>query len=121
MTGYGIHEVLGRNCDFVQGSGTDPKTIEKMRETLDAGLTYRGRVLNYRRDGSAFWNQLTISPVYDSQGVLLNFVSVQRDITDQVEFELATGTPTLVPTLTKLPPEGTGGIVPDHSLSPAVE
>ncbi|MBC7763464.1 MAG: PAS domain-containing protein, partial [Candidatus Saccharibacteria bacterium] len=82
---------------------------------------YHGRVLNYRRDGSAFWNQLTISPVCDSQGVLLNFVSMQRDVTDQVEVELAAGTPILVPTLTKLPPEGAGGEVPGHPLNLAVE
>ncbi|MBG6107720.1 PAS domain-containing protein [Frigoribacterium sp. CG_9.8] len=121
LTGYGIHELLGRNCDFLQGSGTDPKTIEKMRETLDAGLTYRGRVLNYRSGGTAFWNHLTISPVRDSQGVLANFVSVQRDVTHEVELEIAAGTPTLEPTLTKLPPEGTGAPVPGHLLSLAVD
>lgn len=122
LTGYGIHELLGRSCDILQGSGTDPKTIEEMRQTLDAGLTFRGRVLNYRREGTAFWNQLTISPVHDAHGALLNFVSVQRDVTDQVELELATSTPTLVPELTRLPQEGTaGGVVPGYSLSPAAE
>jgi PAS domain S-box-containing protein len=119
VTGYGIHEMFGRNCDLLQGSGTDPKTIEQIRDTLDSGLPYHGRVLNYRRDGSAFWNQLTISPVCDSQGVLLNFVSMQRDVTDQVE--LAAGTPTLVPELSRLPQENTGGIVPGHPLNLAME
>ena len=51
---------------------------------------YQGRILNYRRDGSAFWNQLTICPVRDWQGAITNFVSVQRDVTGDVAADLAT-------------------------------
>lgn len=85
MTGYGIDELLGRSCAILQGPGTDPTTVEDIRSALDAGLTYRGSLLNYRRDGTPFWNQLTVSPVRDVEGTIVNFVSVQRDATAKVE------------------------------------
>jgi PAS domain S-box-containing protein len=120
VTGYGMSEMLGRNCDILQGPGTDPKTIEEIRKTLSAGLTFSGRILNYRRDGTAFWNQLTISPVSNSQGVLINYVSVQRDVTDAVELELTTMSAVLT-TLEGTTPTIEVGIAPSHSASPAVE
>jgi PAS domain S-box-containing protein len=89
MTGYGIEHMLGRSCDILQGPMTDQLTIVDIRRTLDAGLTYRGRLLNYRRDGTTFWNDLIISPVRDSHGELVNFVSVQRDVTDEMGDQLA--------------------------------
>ncbi len=84
MTGYGIEQMLGRSCDLLQGPMTDQNTIADIRRALDAGLPYRGRLLNYRRDGTTFWNELTISPVHDSRGDLVNFVSVQRDVSDEM-------------------------------------
>ena len=89
MTGYGMEELFGRSCDILQGPDTDPKTVEEIRRCLNAGLTYHGSLLNYRRDGTTFWNHLTINPVRDSHGVLVNFVSVQRDVTEKVERERA--------------------------------
>ena len=89
MTGYGMEEMFGRSCDILQGQDTDPKVVEEIRRCLDAGLTYHGSLLNYRRDGTTFWNHLTINPVRDSHGVLVNFVSVQRDVTEKVERERA--------------------------------
>ncbi len=89
MTGYGMEEMFGQSCAILQGPDTDPKTAEEIRRCLDAGLAYRGSLLNYRRDGTPFWNHLTINPVRDSHGVLVNFVSVQRDVTEKVERERA--------------------------------
>jgi PAS domain S-box-containing protein len=89
VTGYSADEMLGRNCSLLQGPDTDQSTIAELRRTLDAGLIYRGLLLNYRRDGSTFWNDLTISPVRDADGAIVNFVSVQRDATDRVEREHA--------------------------------
>lgn len=89
LTGYRLPEISGRNCGMLQGPETDPQTIEEMRRMLDARLTYRGRVLNYRRDGSEFWNSLTINPLHDANGTVVNFVSVQRDISEQVARERA--------------------------------
>ncbi|MBW4032055.1 MAG: PAS domain-containing protein [Acidobacteria bacterium] len=85
MTGYGIEQLFGGNCAILQGPMTDRNTIVDMRRALDAGWAYRGRLLNYRRDGTTFWNELTISPVHDSRGDLVNFVSVQRDVSDEMD------------------------------------
>lgn len=89
MTGYGMDEMFGVSCAILQGPDTDPKVVEEFRRCLEAGLTYNGSLLNYRRDGTPFWNHLTINPVRDSHGVLVNFVSVQRDVTENVERERA--------------------------------
>ena len=85
LTGFGIEQLLGRSCDLLQGPMTDHNTIADIRRALDAGLPYQGRLLNYRRDGTTFWNELTISPVHDSRGDLVNFVSVQRDVSDEMD------------------------------------
>jgi PAS domain-containing protein len=63
LTGYGIDRVLGRNCRFLQGPETDPAAVSKMREALDRGLDVRVCLLNYRHDGSTFYNQILISGV----------------------------------------------------------
>ena len=89
VTGYSASDMLGRNCSLLQGPNTDQNTIAELRRTLDAGLIYRGLLLNYRRDGSTFWNDLTVSPIRDADGTIVNFVSVQRDATERVERERA--------------------------------
>ena len=62
LTGYDAQEVLGRNCRFLQGVDTDPATIEILRSSLAARSACHCVLLNYRRDGSAFWNELEILP-----------------------------------------------------------
>lgn len=83
ITGYGADEVLGRNCRLLQGPGSDPVTVAALRTTLARGETYKGEILNYRKDGTPFWSALTISPLRDGTGVITRFVSVQRDVTAQ--------------------------------------
>ncbi len=80
ITGYTAAEVLGRNCRLLQGPGTDVDTRSAIRLALDAGEPFRGEILNYRKDGSAFWNMLSITPLTSESGELTHFVSVQRDI-----------------------------------------
>jgi diguanylate cyclase (GGDEF)-like protein len=82
MTGYSESEIRDLNCNFLQGSGTDPATIESIRTALTAGRPFRGPILNYRKDGSEFWNFLTIAPLRDSTAKITHFVSVQLDVTD---------------------------------------
>jgi two-component system, chemotaxis family, CheB/CheR fusion protein len=89
LTGYDRDEILGRNCKFLQGKDTDPKAVQKIREALGRGDSIRTTLLNYRKNGEAFWNDLQISPVHDDAGNLVNFVGVQHDITDQVRSQMA--------------------------------
>ncbi len=84
ITGYRREETLGRNCRFLQGPGTDRSTVHAMRDALMSGDAFRGEVLNYRKDGSSFWNLLTITPIRDDEGRVGHFVSVQQDVTDEV-------------------------------------
>ncbi|THJ67976.1 EAL domain-containing protein [Arthrobacter echini] len=80
ITGYSREEVLGTNCRMLQGPGTDPETTAAMRDALASGNAFEGEILNYRKDGSAFWNALRITPLYSEDGQLTHFVSTQRDI-----------------------------------------
>ncbi|HBL14006.1 MAG TPA: PAS domain-containing protein [Cyanobacteria bacterium UBA11162] len=81
ITGYSRKEVIGRNCRFLQGLDTDPKTIEQIRQSLEAEKEVSVVIKNYRKDGTSFWNKLTISPIRDTTGCLTHFVGVQTDIT----------------------------------------
>lgn len=85
MTGYTSKEVVGRNCRFLQGSGTDPAEIAKIRQALADGSNYCGRVLNYKKDGTAFWNLLTIAPIKDEEGRVLKFIGMQVEVSKYTE------------------------------------
>ncbi|KAL5205427.1 hypothetical protein ABZP36_033636 [Zizania latifolia] len=85
MTGYTAKEVVGRNCRFLQGSGTDPREIEKIRQALAAGSNYCGRILNYKKDGTPFWNLLTIAPIKDEDGRVLKFIGMQVEVSKYTE------------------------------------
>jgi PAS domain S-box-containing protein len=82
LTGYGADEVVGRNCRFMQGAETSEASIAKLRAAVEAGQECDVEILNYRKDGSAFWNQLHLSPVHDEADQLLYVFASQRDITD---------------------------------------
>ncbi|KAL7201850.1 hypothetical protein ACSBR1_033535 [Camellia fascicularis] len=85
MTGYTSKEVIGRNCRFLQGIGTDPEDVAKIREALKLGTNYCGRLLNYKKDGSPFWNLLTISPIKDDTGKVLKFIGMQVEVSKHTE------------------------------------
>jgi PAS domain S-box-containing protein len=81
ITGYARHEVLSNNCRMLQFARTDPATVREIREALDARREIGVTILNQRRDGTPFWNDLFISPVFDPDGTLTHFVGIQTDIT----------------------------------------
>ncbi len=81
MTGYGIAEVMGRNCRFLQGPGTDQSAMAELRAALDAGRECLVEVLNYRKNGTTFWNRLSITPIRDSSGEVTHFIGIQSDVT----------------------------------------
>nr|AML76337.1 putative LOV domain-containing protein [Terminalia neotaliala] len=77
LTGYSRHEVLGRNCRFLNGVDTDYSTILQIKESIRNEKPCTVRILNYRKDGSSFWNFLHISPVRNASGKIAYFVAVQ--------------------------------------------
>jgi len=81
LTGYGADEVVGRNCRFLQGPETSSVAIAKLGAAVAEGEACDVEILNYRKDGSAFWNQLHLSPIHDSAGQLLYIFASQRDVT----------------------------------------
>jgi len=87
ITGYQADEVLGKNCRFLQGPDTDPETIELIRQGIKHQREVNVTIRNYRKDGSWFWNQLIVSPVFDSQGLCTHYIGIQQDITRQREQE----------------------------------
>ncbi len=86
-TGYTFEEVQGRNCRFLQGPDTDPADVQRIREALSDEEHATVTLLNYRKDGTAFWNELSLSPVYDSTGTLTHHVGIQADVTARVHIE----------------------------------
>lgn len=89
ITGYTIEESLGRNCRFLQGDQIDQPGLTLIREALRQGREVKAIIRNYRKDGTAFWNELSISPIRNHEGRLTHFVGIQQDVTARVEFEEA--------------------------------
>ncbi len=83
MTGHTQEEVLGRNCRFLQGEATDPETVATLRDAIREGRAANVEILNYRKDGTPFWNGLSLTPVHDAHGALELFVGVQSDVTSR--------------------------------------
>ena len=81
MTGYSSEETVGRNCRFLQGVNTDPKTSSRIRTCIAERRGCVEWIVNYRRNGEMFWNLLFISPVFSRDGELLHYFGNQRDIT----------------------------------------
>ncbi|GAU14619.1 hypothetical protein TSUD_96830 [Trifolium subterraneum] len=75
---------MGRSR-FMQGADTDPNDVAKIREALAAGTTYCGRLLNYKKDGTPFWNLLTIAPIKDEHGKILKLIGMQVEVSKHTE------------------------------------
>ena len=84
LTGYPRAEAVGENCRFLQGESTDPDQVAEIREAIDAEEPISIELKNYRKDGTEFWNQLEITPVYDDDEVT-HFLGVQEDVTERKE------------------------------------
>ncbi|MCO1653922.1 SpoIIE family protein phosphatase [Pseudonocardia humida] len=87
LTGYSMDDVNGRNCRLLQGPNTDRGTVARITAALRRREPITEVLLNYRKDGTAFWNQVAITPVFDGAGELVNFVGVQNDVTERVMVE----------------------------------
>ena len=85
MTGYAEAEVIGRNCRFLQGPDTDSDTARTLRDAIKSASPCQVAILNHRKNGTPFWNELTVSPVRDAAGTLTHFVGIQTDVTPRIE------------------------------------
>ena len=89
LTGYTAAEVVGKNCRLLQGPDTDRRVVQQIHDAIAQTKSLTCTILNYRKDGSCFWNELTINPVFDQQGKLINFIGLQTDVTDRKRAEAA--------------------------------
>ncbi|XP_024962687.1 phototropin-2 [Cynara cardunculus var. scolymus] len=85
MTGYSSKEVVGRNCRFLQGKETDQNEVDKIRHAVKTGSSYCGRLYNYKKDGTPFWNLLTITPIKDENGKTIKFIGMQVEVSKYTE------------------------------------
>lgn len=83
LTGYTRDEIMGRNCRFLQGPNTDPDAIAKLRHAVKNKEFLRIQILNYKKDGTPFWNDLHLSPVTNSKGTVTHFLGLQTDDTER--------------------------------------
>lgn len=83
LTGYTLNEVVGKNCSLLQGPDTDLDEIQRLKISIKKGQAYQGELLNYRKDGSVFWNEFNVTPITNDKGEIVQFFSIQRDVTDK--------------------------------------
>ena len=111
MTGYGSDEIMGRNCRFLQGPKTDPLTVAGIREAIEQKREHSTEILNYRKDGSSFWNALFVSPVFNEHKELVYYFASQLDVSRRRDAEEALAQAQKMEALGQL----TGGIAHDFN------
>jgi len=111
MTGYTPEELIGRNCRFLQGPDTDRETVAQVRAAIAEKREFATEILNYRKNGSTFWNALFVSPVYKADGELVYYFGSQLDVSRRRDAEEALGQAQKMEALGQL----TGGIAHDFN------
>lgn len=81
VTGYAQKEVIGKNCRFMQGPKTSPQVVNEMRNAINNGQPFSGELVNYKKDGTIWFNRLKLEPIRNAEGQLIRYVGVQMDIT----------------------------------------
>lgn len=89
ITGYHADEVIGRNCRFLQGKQTKIEDTEKIRKAIKEQQSCEVEILNYKKNGEIFWNELLLTPIIDSDGELQYYIGIQKDITTRKQAEEA--------------------------------
>jgi PAS domain S-box-containing protein len=84
LTGYTLDQVLGRNCRFLQGPGTDQSAVEVIRKGIAEGVDTSVCLLNYKADGTPFWNQFFVASLRDAENNVVNYVGVQCEVSKAV-------------------------------------
>ncbi|MCB0482880.1 MAG: PAS domain S-box protein, partial [Flavobacteriales bacterium] len=87
MTGYSEKEVVGKTPRILQGPNTDKEELGRIRTCLEQGVSYKGELINYRKNGEEFWTSLHISPILDVDGGIRLWIGIKRDISRMKENE----------------------------------
>lgn len=88
LTGYSADEILYQDCRFLQGQDTNLDAVKLIRHAIDDPAPVRSVLKNYRKDGSVFWNELSVTPFYDEVDQLTYYIGIQKDVTTQIELAL---------------------------------
>lgn len=88
ITGYTSKDAIGKNCRFLQGERTDPESIHKIREAITKAEPLTITLLNYRKDGAEFYNELSLSPIRNDKGEVTHILGLQTDVTDAEQSKL---------------------------------
>jgi len=111
MTGYTPEDVVDRNCRFLQGPETNRAVVAEIREAIEKRKEYSTEILNYKKDGSSFWNALFIAPIFNEDGRLIYFFASQLDVSRRRDAEDALRQAQKMEALGQL----TGGIAHDFN------
>jgi PAS domain S-box-containing protein len=82
-TGYALKEVLGKNPRIIKSQSTDPEIYKKLWKTILSGQTWQGEFLNTKKDGTEYWENAIISPIFNNVGKIISFIAVKDDITER--------------------------------------
>jgi len=85
LTGYAVDDILYQDCRFLQGNDRDQPALQAIREAVRENRPCRQIIRNYRKDGSPFWNELSITPVFNESDQLTYFIGIQKDVSSEVE------------------------------------
>ena len=88
MTGYSGEEIGGLSCNFLQGIDRDQSGVHRIRAAIREAREERVLLRNYRKDGTLFWNELYLSPLFNAAGILTHFVGIQNDVTAETQAKL---------------------------------
>jgi diguanylate cyclase (GGDEF)-like protein/PAS domain S-box-containing protein len=103
ITGYSAEEALGKNGRFLQNQDTDQPELEHIRRAVREQRDGKALLRNYRKDGSLFWNELSISPVRNDAGEVTHYIGIQNDVTERKQYEEQLAYQSAHDTLTRLP------------------
>lgn len=111
MTGYTVNEAIGKTPRILQGKDTDPTELKKIRKALEDKTSYHGDILNYKKNGEEYWIDVTIWPIADEEGNIVQFGAVEKDITafkqeEQKRQELQQAMQLAVEGVSKIDPNG---------------
>ena len=88
LTGYKAEDILYQDCRFLQGGDTDRNAVKQIHDAIEATLPVRTILKNYRKDGTVFWNELSVTPFHDEVDQITYYIGIQKDVTKQVELAL---------------------------------